>query len=74
MYKDILQSIEGVQVYAIAAMVIFILFFVGIIIWLIKVDKRYIKEMSELPLKEDNNETTNEEMKINNLSGGTNEI
>jgi hypothetical protein len=65
MYKDILQSISGIELYAIAAMVIFILFFVGMTIWVIKVDKKYIKRMSELPIEEDNNE-------ISNLAGGTN--
>jgi hypothetical protein len=33
-------------------------------IWLFKVDKKYIKTMSELPLEEDNNE-------FSNLTGGT---
>ena len=70
MYKDILQSIEGVEFYAIAAMIIFILFFVGIIIWIVKVDKGYIKEMSELPLKDDHNESLNENVKLKNLTGG----
>ena len=73
MYKDILQSIEGVEFYAIAAMAIFILFFLVMIIWLIKVDKNYIKKMSELPLKEDK-KSSNEEMNFNYLSGGTNEV
>ena len=66
MYKDILQSISGIELYAIVAMVIFILFFLGMTIWVIKVDKKYIKRMSELPIEEDNNE-------ISNLAGGTNE-
>ena len=66
MYKDILQSISGIELYAIVAMVIFILFFVGMAVWVIKVDKKYIKRMSELPIEEDNNE-------ISNLAGGTNE-
>ncbi len=73
MYKDILQSINGVELYAIAAMIIFIIFFVVMIIWLIKVDKNYIKEMSELPLKEDN-ETSNNALNFKNLTGGTNEV
>ena len=65
MYKEILQSISGIELYAIVAMVIFILFFVGMAIWVIKVDKKYIKRMSELPIEEDNNE-------ISNLAVGTN--
>jgi len=64
MFKEVLQSIEGVEFYSIVSMVIFILFFVGMTIWLFKVDKKYIKTMSELPLEEDNNE-------FSNLTGGT---
>jgi hypothetical protein len=64
MFKEVLQSIEGVEFYTIISMMIIILFFVGMIIWLLKVDKKYIKTMSELPLEEDNNE-------FSNLTGGT---
>ena len=67
MFKDVLQSIEGIEFFAIVGMIIFILFFIGMTIWLFKVDKKYIKKMSELPLKEDNNE-------FSNLTGGTNEV
>lgn len=64
MFKEVLQSIEGVEFYTIVSMVIFILFFIGMTIWLLKVDKKYIKDMSELPLKENENE-------FSNLTGGT---
>lgn len=64
MFKEVLQSIEGVEFYTIVSMIIFILFFIGMIIWLFKVDKKYIKTMSELPLKKNNNE-------FSNLAGGT---
>lgn len=64
MFKDVLQSIEGVEIYTIISMIIFILFFLGMIIWLFKVDKKYIKKMSELPLERNNND-------ISNLRGGT---
>lgn len=67
MFKDVLQSIEGIEFFAIVGMIIFILFFIGMTIWLFKVDKKYIKKMSELPLKEDNSE-------FSNLTGGTNEL
>jgi len=67
MFKDVLQSIEGIEFYTIVSMLILILFFIGMIIWLFKVDKKYIKHMSELPLNENNNE-------VSNLSGGTNEV
>ena len=66
MYKDVLQSVEGIEFYTIVSMIIFILFFIGMIIWLFKVDKKYIQQMSKLPLQNDDNE-----FKI--LTGGTNE-
>lgn len=66
MYKNILQSIDGVEVYAIIALLIFFLFFIGVTIWLFKVDKNYLKKMSKLPLEQDNNE-------FSNFAGGTNE-
>jgi Ca2+/Na+ antiporter len=60
MYKEILQSIEGVSVYPIISLIVFVLFFALIIIWLLKVDKNYIKKMENLPFeKEDENNFNN---------------
>jgi len=67
MFKEVLRSIEGVEFYTIVSMIIFILFFIGMTIWLFKVDRNYIKTMGELPL----NEAINE---VNNFTGGTNEV
>jgi cbb3-type cytochrome oxidase subunit 3 len=67
MFKEVLQSIEGIEFYTIVSMIIFILFFFGMTFWLFKVDKKYIRQMSELPLDEENNE-------VSNLTGGTNEV
>jgi cbb3-type cytochrome oxidase subunit 3 len=67
MFKEVLQSIEGVEFYTIVSMIIFILFFIGMTIWLFKLDKKYIKDMSELPLEKDKNE-------FSNFKGGTNEV
>lgn len=51
MYKEILQSIEGVSVYPIISLIVFVLFFAAIIFWMIKVDKNYIKKMENLPFE-----------------------
>ena len=51
MYKEILQSIEGVSVYPIISLIVFVLFFALILIWLLKVDKNYIKKMENLPFE-----------------------
>lgn len=65
MFKEVLQSIEGIEFYTIVSMIIFILFFIGMTIWLFTIDKKYIKQMSELPLNEENKEVTNLTGRIN---------
>jgi cytochrome c oxidase cbb3-type subunit IV len=55
--KELLQSVEGVSVYPIISLIVFVLFFVIILVWMLKVDKNYIKKMENLPFekKEENN-------------------
>jgi len=55
MYKEVLQSISHVDVYAIISLTIFILFFIIIIVRLIRMDKNYLKKMEQLPLEPENN-------------------
>lgn len=59
MYKDILQSIEGVSVYPIISLIVFVLFFAVILIWMIKVDKKYINKMENLPFENEEANTFN---------------
>jgi hypothetical protein len=60
MIRDVLQSLEGIELYPIISLIIFVSFFVSLIIWMIKVDKKYIKKMKNLPLeKEDESENNN---------------
>lgn len=53
MIKEYLQSIDGVSIYPIISLIVFILFFAIIIVWLFKVDKKYLKKMENLPLEKD---------------------
>jgi uncharacterized membrane protein len=59
MIRNYLQSIDGVEIYPLISLVVFILFFVFMFIWMLKVDKNYIKEMEELPLELENNRNLN---------------
>lgn len=52
MYKDILRSIENVEIYPIISLLIFVLFFVGVFIWVVFTPKDHIKHMENLPLDE----------------------
>jgi hypothetical protein len=59
MIRNYLQSIEGVEIYPLISLVVFILFFVIMFIWMLKIDKNYIKEMEELPLDLENKRKLN---------------
>lgn len=55
MYKEVLQSINGIEIIALISLIIFIAFFVLIIIRLLKMDKTLEEEIARLPLEPDNN-------------------
>jgi cytochrome c oxidase cbb3-type subunit 4 len=57
MYKEVLQSIEGVGIFPIISMIVFAAFFTVVIIWYFKADKKYLNKMKNLPL--DNDEKSN---------------
>jgi len=50
MYRQVLESIEGIGIYPVISLVIFLGFFIGLVVWLIKVDKDYLDRMRQLPL------------------------
>ncbi|WP_339698945.1 cbb3-type cytochrome c oxidase subunit 3 [Algoriphagus aquimarinus] len=54
MYKEVLRSIEDIEIFPIISLVIFVLFFIGIAIWAIRMPKEYIDHMSSLPMDDDN--------------------
>jgi hypothetical protein len=49
MIKEILRSIEGVEIYPIISLLIFFAFFIVMAIWLIKMDKNRITKMKNIP-------------------------
>ncbi len=53
MQKEILRSIENIEIYPIISLLIFVIFFVGMFWWVIRVDKNYIDHMKEMPLKDE---------------------
>jgi hypothetical protein len=50
MYKNVLQAIEGIGIFPIISMLIFLAVFLTAIIWVIRVDKNHLQQMAELPL------------------------
>lgn len=54
MHKEVLGSIDGVSLFPIVAIILFMFIF-GLIIWyVVRMDKKQIGEMASMPLQEDN--------------------
>ncbi len=56
MYKDILQNIENIAIWPVISFVIFFLFFLILVWWAFTADRKYIQEMSSLPLEDQPNQ------------------
>lgn len=51
--KDLVSSSEGTGVYQTVAMLLFILFFIGLVIYVFSRPKKYYQQVAEEPLKDD---------------------
>ncbi len=52
--KGYMESIDGVATYPMISLLIFFVFFALLFWWVLTASKAYIKEVSELPLEENN--------------------
>jgi len=50
MYKEILRSIDHIEIWPVISFVIFFLFFLFLLRWAFTADKKFINTMSEMPL------------------------
>lgn len=57
MFTQILSSIEGVEIYPIISLLIFIPFFVIVTVKAMRMDKAHAQKMSQLPLENTNSES-----------------
>lgn len=53
MFKHYFEGIPYIEVGPVLALIIFLLFSVGLLYWVFTADKSYIDEMSDLPLDDD---------------------
>ncbi|SKB62411.1 hypothetical protein SAMN05660866_02433 [Maribacter arcticus] len=51
-----METIDGVATYPMISLLIFFVFFTLLFWWVLTASKSYIKEVSELPLEEDDNQ------------------
>lgn len=55
MFDNYLGSIEGVSLFPVVSLVLFFAVFIAVLIWVLRLDKKYIKKMEVLPLESKNN-------------------
>lgn len=61
MYKEILRSIENIETMPLISLVFFFLFFLGMFIWVVTVDKKYVEHMKSLPFGDENENASDHE-------------
>lgn len=53
MYKDVLRALTGVDIFPVFAFVIFFAFFLGLLIYVVRMKKSEVNLMASMPLQED---------------------
>jgi cbb3-type cytochrome oxidase subunit 3 len=50
MFKQIFESMSNIGIFGLTSMILFFLIFIGVIVWTIRADKKYLKKMEHMPL------------------------
>lgn len=53
MEKNVLQSIAGIGIYPAISFLIFFLFFLGLLVYVVRANHQHLNDMSQLPLLSD---------------------
>lgn len=53
MYKHVLRSIEGIGIYPSVGLILFLGFFIGLLIWVMRKDRSHWQELARMPLEQD---------------------
>jgi len=59
MINKMLGKLEGADVWMVLSLLIFVLFFIAVCIYLVRMNKTHIETMSNLPLQDDSINTSN---------------
>lgn len=51
--KHHMTSIDGIEIYPIISLSIFILFFAAMLWWVFRMDKNYVSELEQYPINEE---------------------
>lgn len=50
MFKHYFEQVSGVDIWPLISLAVFFIFFIGMIIWIIRANKDEMKDISEMPL------------------------
>ena len=67
MLSEHISRIDGIAIYPIISLIVFSILFIATIVWVIKLDKKYLTRMENLPL-DSNFDNNSEEIKFYNNS------
>jgi cytochrome c oxidase cbb3-type subunit IV len=64
MYKNVLQSIENIEVWPVISFVIFFVFFLCLLLWVFTTDKQFIAKMKSLPMEDPKRDSVASDSKL----------
>lgn len=53
MRRDVIETIQGVEIFPLISLVIFVAFFIGMMIYVIRLKRSDVEKYSNMPLEED---------------------
>ncbi|MCJ8163256.1 hypothetical protein MKJ04_00270 [Pontibacter sp. E15-1] len=63
MYKNVLQAIDGIEIYPLISFSIFFLFFLGLLVYVALLDKKHVQAMSHFACGNEDEDTTLDEVR-----------
>ena len=57
MYKEILRTIAGIEVYPVISLLLFVVVFTGMLVWVTRLDRARLSAFASLPLDEPSGES-----------------
>jgi TM2 domain-containing membrane protein YozV len=51
MFSHYFENLSNVEIYAVFSLVLFLIIFMVMIVWVIRLDKKYINKMGNIPLE-----------------------
>jgi len=57
MFKNIFENIEGISIFPVISLILFMAIFIFIIVWIIRLKKEDVNEMKNIPLNDNLNDS-----------------